>query len=319
MTASLSSPGTAVVAIGGNSLIGPDQFGTIDEQFDNARGTASSLAMLVADGWRLALVHGNGPQVGFILRRSESAPDVAPRLSLDMCDADSQGGIGYMLQQSLGNELLARGIARPVVALITQVEVDPSDPAFQHPTKPIGQYYTREEAEVLGSERGWPLDQEGSRGWRRLVPSPMPQRIIEMEVIEHLVADGVVTICAGGGGIPVATHEDGGLYGVEAVIDKDRVSSLLAGQIEADVLIISTPVECVALDFGTARQRPVRQMTVDEAMRHHADGQFPPGSMGPKIEAAVDYLRAGGKRVIITDFPHILPAIAGETGTRIDP
>jgi carbamate kinase len=308
-----------VVAVGGNSLIGPGQVGTIDEQFDNARGAATALATLVADGWRLALVHGNGPQVGFILRRSEAAPDVAPRLSLDMCDADSQGGIGYMLQQSLGNALLSRGVVRPVVALITQVEVDPSDAAFQNPTKPIGRYYSREEAELLRKEQDWLIAEEGKSGWRRLVPSPMPRRILEIDVIKQLVSDNVVTICAGGGGIPVAAHDDGGFYGVEAVIDKDRVSALLAGQIKADVLLISTPVECVALDFGTPGQRPVRQMTADEAMRHHADGQFPPGSMGPKIEAAVDYLRAGGKRVIITDFPHILPALAGETGTRIDP
>lgn len=315
----MNRPGTVVVAIGGNSLIGPGQKGTIAEQFENARGTARSLGALAERGWRMALVHGNGPQVGFILRRSEAAPDVAPRLSLDMCDADSQGGIGYMLQQALGNELLDRHVERSVVALITQVEVDPSDPAFEHPTKPIGEVYTDAEADHHRAERRWPLVRDGREGWRRVVPSPRPQGIVELDVIRRLVDDGVITICAGGGGIPVAIHADGRRYGVEAVIDKDRVSSLLAVALDADVFIVSTAVECVSLDYGTERERPVHELTVAEAERYRAEGQFPDGSMGPKIEAAVDFVKASGRTSMITDFSHLLDAMQGGAGTRIHP
>lgn len=309
----------AVVAIGGNSLIAVGQVGTIAEQFENARSAAVSLARLAAAGWRIALVHGNGPQVGFILRRSESAPEVAPRLSLDMCDADAQGGIGYILQQTLGNALRARGIDRPVVALVTQVEVDPTDRAFQHPTKPIGDYYTETQAEAFRAEQGWQLEREGQRGWRRVVPSPMPRAIVELEVIRRLVDDGVIVICSGGGGIPVACAADGQLSGLEAVVDKDRVSCLLARSIGADVLVISTVVAQVALDYGTANERPIDRMSAAEAMQHLAEGQFPPGSMGPKIEAAVDFLHGGGRRVLVTDLAHISDALDGEAGTWIEP
>lgn len=310
---------TAVIAIGGNSLVKSDQVGTIAEQFENARQTADNLAELAGLGWRIALVHGNGPQVGFILRRSEESSDVAPRLSLDMCDADSQGGIGYIVQQSVHNALRVRGINRPVAAVITQVEVDPQDPAFQRPAKPIGQFYSEDEAEQIRHDRHWTLLHEAGRGWRRVVPSPRPRAIVEVEVIRGLVEQDVVTICAGGGGIPVARDEYGELRGVEAVIDKDYASALLARSINAELFVISTQVERVMLHFGTPRARPLEQMTLAEGEHYLKEGHFPPGSMGPKIEAALDFLRAGGQKVLVTDFPHVQRALHGETGTWIVP
>lgn len=311
---------TMLIAIGGNSLIESGQVGTIAEQFDNSRKTAAQIAELAAEGWRIALTHGNGPQVGFILRRSEVARDVAPRLSLDMCGADSQGGIGYILQQTLGNALLQRGIDRPVVALITQVEVDPTDPAFDNPTKPIGQFYDDDAADELRREFGTEMVWDPGRGgWRRVVPSPHPIAILESDIIQRLVADSVLTICAGGGGIPIVRTEEGGFRGVEAVVDKDLATALLAGSIAAETLVISTQVERVALNFGTSAEEPLEQLTVDEAERYLAEGQFPPGSMGPKIEASLAFLRKGGARVVITDPSNLIRGLSGETGTSIVP
>ncbi len=311
---------TAVVAIGGNSLIRPGQRGSIAEQFANANETADSIAEVVRDGWKIALTHGNGPQVGFILRRSEVVgSDIAPTLSLDMCDADSQGGIGYILQQTIGNALRRLGIDRPVVALVTQVEVDPNDPGFQNPTKPIGAFYPEEEARHLSSGQGWRMMHDPRRGWRRVVPSPRPLAIVEVEVIRGLVQQGVVTLCAGGGGIPVVRMEGGELRGVEAVVDKDYASALLARSIEAELFVVSTQVEKVALNFGTPEERPLDRLTAAEAERHLREGQFPAGSMGPKIEAAIEFLRRGGRRALITDPPNLRRALHGETGTWILP
>lgn len=311
---------TAVVAVGGNSLIKPGQAGTIAEQFASARETAEEIAEVVREGWRIALTHGNGPQVGFILLRSEMVGgDIAPTLSLDMCDADSQGGIGYILQQSFGNALRVRDIGRMVVAVVTQVEVDPRDPGFENPTKPIGKFYSGEEAERLRSEHGWKMVFDAPRGWRRVVPSPRPLAIVEVEAVRSLVEQGVVTICVGGGGIPVVRTESGELRGVEAVVDKDYASALLARTIEADLFVISTQVEKVALGFGTPQEQPLDQLTADEAERHLREGQFPPGSMGPKIEAAVEFVRSRGRKALITDFPNLSRALHGETGTWIVP
>jgi carbamate kinase len=309
----------AVVAIGGNSLIKPEQFGTIAEQFDNARGAAEQMVELVAAGWNIAVVHGNGPQVGFILRRSEMAPDVAPALSLDMCDADSEGGIGYILQQSIDNELRRRGLNRQVVALITQVVVDPTDPAFDRPEKPIGQYYEGGIAADLRRDHGWAMAEEPGRGWRRLAPSPRPREIIELDAIRMLVERGVVTICAGGGGIPVIIDAESLIHGVEAVVDKDLASALLGRALGAELLLISTGVERICLDWGTPQQRPIERITASEAQRYLAEGQFPAGSMGPKVEAALDFMRDRGGRVLVTDFLHIREALRGETGTLLVP
>jgi len=311
---------TAVIAIGGNSLIKFGQLGTIAEQFGNARETAEQLAELVGEGWRVAVTHGNGPQVGFILRRSEAVPPhIAPKLTLDMCDADSQGGVGYILQQPLGNALRARDINRPVAAVITQVEVDPADPEFRNPTKPIGHFHGEEEAEGYGREYGWTMVFDAGRGWRRVVPSPRPLAIVEADVLRILVEQGVVTICVGGGGIPVVRTDHGELRGVEAVVDKDYASALLARTIGAELLVISTQVERAAIDFGKPSERPLGELTVTEAERYLAEGQFPPGSMGPKIGAALEFLRSGGQQVLITDFPNLKRALDGETGTRVVP
>jgi carbamate kinase len=309
---------TAVVAIGGNSLIKAGQFGTIAEQFANARETADNLAELVSAGWHMAIVHGNGPQVGFILRRSEVAPHVAPILTLDMCVADSQGGIGYILQHSLENALRAQGIVRPVATVITQVVVDAADAGFAHPTKPIGQHYGDDEAERLRREQGWQMVRDGARGWQRVVPSPQPRAIVEVDVIRGLVEQGVVTICAGGGGIPVTRAANGELCRAAAVVDKDRASALLARAIGAELFVISTSVERVALGYGTPAETPLPRLTLAEAERYLAEGQFPPGSMGPKIEAALGFLRDGGRQVLITSFPSLRRALHGETGTRIE-
>ncbi len=306
-----------VIAVGGNSLIKSGQAGTIAEQFENARETAAHVADIAAEGWRIALTHGNGPQVGFILRRTEVAGDVAPRLTLDMCGADSQGGIGYILQSSLRNALAARHVKRETVTVVTQVEVDAGDPAFENPTKPIGQFYDEVEAQRLERELGFRTAPDAGRGWRRVVPSPQPVSIVEREVITKLVADGVVTVCVGGGGIPVVRSEDGHLCGVEAVIDKDLATALLAASIDAEVLVVSTQVEQVAINFGTPDQQPLGELHAAEAEQHLKDGQFPPGSMGPKIAAALTFLRNGGSRVVITNPQNLKRALDGTAGTSI--
>jgi len=267
----------------------------------------------------VVITHGNGPQVGFILLRSELASHVLHTVPLDSCGADTQGAIGYMIQQSLYNEFLKRGMRKQAVTVVTQVVVDKDDPAFQNPTKPIGPFYTEEEAKRLAAERGWVVKDDAGRGWRRVVPSPIPQEIVEQEAIKALIEQGFVVIGVGGGGIPVVRQEDGSLRGVEAVIDKDYASSLLASGIGADLFLISTAVEKVALNYGQPNQVWLDRMTVAEAKRYLAEGHFPPGSMGPKIEAIIQFLERGGKEAIITSPENIERALAGETGTRIVP
>jgi len=310
---------SAVIAIGGNALVKAGQAGSIAEQMGNATEIAEQLVKLIRDGWQIALVHGNGPQVGFILRRTEEARDVAPVLSLDMCGADSQGGIGYILQQALGNTLRDSAIPANVAAIITQVEVDPGDAAFQNPTKPIGQFYTEAEAQRYAREEGWTVVQDAGRGWRRVVPSPRPIRFVEADVIRTMVGAGVITICAGGGGIPVVRANDGLLHGVEAVVDKDFASALLARMIEADVLLITTSVERVTLNYGEPTQRPLDRLTVLEAERYMEEGHFPPGNMGPKMMAAIEFVRDSGGSALITDFANVEGAMKGEIGTRLVP
>jgi carbamate kinase len=309
---------TAVVAIGGNSLIKDKDHQTVPDQFESTRETAVHIADMLEDGWKIVITHGNGPQVGFILLRSELASHVLHTVPLDSCGADTQGALGYMIQQCLGNELKRRGVDKPVVTVVTQVVVDKNDPAFVNPTKPIGPFYDEEKAKRYQREEGWSIMEDAGRGWRRVVPSPIPKEIVEREAIRRLLQDGFTVIGVGGGGIPVI-RENGDLKGVEAVIDKDYASSLLAISIEADLFLISTAVEKAALNYKMPNQIDLHKMTLAEAKKHLAEGHFPPGSMGPKMKAVIDFLEAGGREALITSPEAMARALRGETGTRILP
>ena len=310
----------AVVAIGGNSLIKDKQHQTVADQYEAMRETTASIADLVAIGWEMAITHGNGPQVGFILRRSELSRHELHEVPLDACGADSQGAIGYALQQNMRNHLLARGLEIPVATVVTQVEVSPDDPAWQNPSKPIGSFMTAEVAAERRAGEGWAVVEDAGRGWRRVAASPQPVAIVEADVVRMLLDAGVIVITVGGGGIPVVRRSDGTLHGVDAVIDKDLASAMLATVIEAGLLVITTAVEKVALGWGTPQQRWVDRLTVSEAKAYLAEGtHFAPGSMAPKIQACVNYLEAGGGEVLITDPEHLPAAIRGETGTRVVP
>ena len=308
---------TAVIAIGGNSLIKDRYHQTVRDQYIAARETCHHIVTMVKDGWNVAITHGNGPQVGFVLRRSELAAHELHEVPLDACGADTQGAIGYELQQNLGNEFRRYGIERDTVTLICQTEVAADDPAFGKPSKPIGSFMDAEQATRRRAE-GWDIIEDAHRGWRRVVASPQPLRIVELPSIRRLLDAGTVVITVGGGGIPVVADETGNLRGAAAVIDKDRASALLASEIGADLFIISTAVEKVALEFGTPQQRWVDHLTLAEARRYLAEGRhFAAGSMGPKIEAVVSYLERGGQEALITDPDNLERALAGRTGTRI--
>jgi len=308
----------AVVAIGGNSLIRNEAHQAVPDQWEAIGETCEHLAAMVATGWDLVITHGNGPQVGFTLLRAELASSVLHPVPLDLCVADTQGSLGYMIQQALHNSLLRLGIRRPVVTVVTQVLVDRNDPAFLNPTKPVGPFLTRERAEQYRQE-GKAVVEDAGRGWRRVVPSPRPLEILEMDSIKTLQSAGFLVIAAGGGGIPVIRDDSGALRGVEAVIDKDLTASLLAIGLRADLFLISTAVEGVAIHYRMPQERWLSGMTLEEARHYLREGHFPPGSMGPKIEAAIQYLEAGGKMVLITSPPAIGRALRGEAGTRIFP
>ena len=309
----------AVIAIGGNSLIKDDKKMTVLDQYQAAGETSHHIAALVAAGYRVVVTHGNGPQVGFILLRSDLAKNVLHQVPLESCVADTQGAIGYQVGQTLANELRRQNLHKPVVTVVTQVLVAPDDPAFQNPTKPIGPFYTEEDAQKHAAADGWTLKEDAGRGWRRVVASPKPLAIIEEETIRLLLQQDVIVIAVGGGGIPVVENAAGDLEGRAAVIDKDLASCLLAKNLKADLFIISTGVDKVAVDFKKPTQRFLDTLTVAEARKYLAEGQFPAGSMGPKIEAAIDFLVHGGKKVIITQ-PHLLEdAIAGRNGTHLVP
>jgi carbamate kinase len=308
----------AVVAIGGNSLIKDRQHQTVRDQYIAAGETCWHIVSMIEDGWDVAIGHGNGPQVGFILRRSELAAHELHEVPLDVCGADSQGAIGYALVQNLENDFQRLGIDRHAVAVVTQVEVAADDPAFAHPTKPIGSFMDEEAAIRRREQDGWEVVEDANRGWRRVVPSPAPLRIVEEDAIRGLLDGGFVVVSVGGGGIPVIADGDGNLTGVAAVIDKDLASALLAARIEAELLLITTAVEKVALDFGTPEQRWIDRLTLGEAKERLAEGRhFASGSMAPKIEAVVRFLEHGGERAIITDPENVERALAGETGTTI--
>jgi carbamate kinase len=307
-----------VIAIGGNSLIPDADHETVQDQYLAAAETDDHIASLVDQGWDVAISHGNGPQVGFILRRSEMSSSELHEVPLDFCGADTQGAIGYMLQQNLDNDFRQRGITKSVATIVTQVEVDANDPAFANPSKPIGSFMAEADAKRRRDEEGWDIREDAGRGWRRVVASPQPMRIVEIEVIRDLLNAGVVTIAVGGGGIPVVTNADGDLEGIAAVIDKDLASALLASQVDADLLLISTAVEQVALNFGTPEQEWVDQLTLDEVKQYLAEGgHFAEGSMAPKMRAVVQFLEAGGTEALITNPENLERAMAGETGTRI--
>jgi len=309
---------TVVIAIGGNSLIPDADHKSVQDQYQAAAETDDHIASLVEDGWEVAISHGNGPQVGFILRRSELASSELHEIPLDFCGADTQGAIGYMLQQNLVNDFRQRGINKSVATVVTQVEVDANDPAFENPSKPIGSFMDEPQAMKRRDDEGWDVKEDAGRGWRRVVASPAPKRIVELEVIQDLLDSGVVTIAVGGGGIPVVANEDGDLEGIAAVIDKDLASALLASQIDADLLLISTAVEKVALNFGKENEEWVDQFTLDEVKQYLAEGgHFAEGSMAPKMRAVVQYMEAGGREALITNPQNLERAMAGETGTRI--
>lgn len=307
----------AVVAIGGNSLIRDAQHQTVPDQYAAVGETCGHIAAMIRSGWDVTIGHGNGPQVGFILRRSELAAHELHEVPLDVCGADTQGAIGYMIQQHLHNEFRRLGVRRHAVTVVTQVEVAADDPAFAAPAKPIGAFMDKSKA-MQRRQEGWTVVEDAGRGWRRVVASPVPRRIVEEAAIRHLVEAGFVVITVGGGGIPVVAGVNGALHGVAAVIDKDLASSLLATAIGADVFVITTAVERVSLDFGRPGQREVGHLTLAEARRYLAEGvHFGTGSMAPKIEAVIGFLERGGREAIITRPESLEQALAGEAGTRI--
>ena len=307
---------TALIAVGGNSLIRAGEQGTIAEQLENSRRTAAALVQLIRLGYRLVVTHGNGPQVGAQLLRSERAADLVYGQTLDICGAATQGEIGYLLEQSLRNELTATNLEIPVVSLVTETVVSRDDPAMQHPTKPIGPFYSQADAEEKQRALGWHIVEDAARGYRRVVPSPEPVEIVEADVIRSLINRGVLVISTGGGGIPVVRNE-GRLCGVEAVIDKDRASALLAVQLQVDLFVISTDTDYVYLNYKKPGQVPLSRVTMPELEVYHAAGHFPPGNMGPKVESVVRFLRSGGSEAVITSFEHLCEAVTGEFGTHI--
>jgi len=307
----------AVLAIGGNSLIKDKDHIALSSQYQAVKATSKYIAALIAEGLSMVITHGNGPQVGFIYRRGELARHELPLIPLDICGADTQGAIGYMIQKALLNEFRERGITKKVTTVVTQTIVDRDDPSFEHPSKPIGSFMEEEEALTNKKEFGWQVAEDAGRGFRRVVPSPIPKEIIELDVIGLLVKEGYIVIAVGGGGIPVIRDEHGDIEGVEAVIDKDLGSSLLARRLGADTFIISTSIDAVYLNFGKENQKSVNRATLSEIKRYLAEGHFKPGSMKPKIEAIIQFLEGGGKKAIITSPENLLKAVKGEAGTTI--
>ena len=306
----------AVVAVGGNSLIKDKMHKTVPDQYEAAAESMAHIADMIEAGWDVVITHGNGPQVGFILRRSELALHELHPVPLDYCGADTQGAIGYMFQMALYNEFHRRGVDKQAATVVTKVLVDRKDPAFENPTKPIGSFMDEPTAIKHRDSEGWSVVEDAGRGWRRVVPSPIPVRIVQRDAILALVQAGFVVIGVGGGGIPVVEDEKGNLIGVEAVIDKDFASALLALSIQADLFLISTAIEKVALNFNKPDQRWLDQVTLADAKRYLAEGHFAKGSMEPKVQAIIGYLEDGGKQAIVTTPENIGRALAGETGTH---
>ncbi|MFL9825037.1 carbamate kinase [Rhodoplanes sp. SY1] len=316
----MSKSKTVVVALGGNSFIADESHQSVPDQYRAAEKACAEIVQLLRDpALRLVVTHGNGPQVGFILRRSELAAPALHQVPLDSCVADTQGALGYQLELALRNEMRRHGVNRSPAALVTLVAVDRDDPAFKTPTKPIGSFLTKEKAEEHRAKDGWDVVEDAGRGWRRVVASPQPKAILDLEAVQRLLDAGFVVVAAGGGGIAVVEDENGSLTGASAVVDKDLASSLLARQLGAEMLVITTGVEKVALDFGKPTQRALDTMTLAQASRYMAEGHFKPGSMLPKVEACVAFLEGGGREAVITDPGHMAAAIEGRAGTRVVP
>ncbi|MBI5478749.1 MAG: carbamate kinase [Deltaproteobacteria bacterium] len=307
----------AILAVGGNSLILDEKHKTVQDQYDAAEQTCVHIAGLIKRGYRMVVTHGNGPQVGFILRRSELSRHELHEVPLDSCGADSQGAIGYQIQRAMHN--VTRDWPSPpmVATVVTQVLVDKNDPSFQKPSKPIGSFMKEDDAKSHRAKDGWAVVEDAGRGWRRVVGSPRPKQILELVAIKRLLEAGIVVVAVGGGGIPVVLKDDGTLIGADAVIDKDLATSLLAAELKADLLIISTAVEKVCLNYKKPSQQDLDTITLAEARKRLAEGHFAPGSMKPKIEAVIEFLEHGGAEAIITDPPHLVDAVEGRTGTRI--
>ena len=313
----MSDKRIAVVAVGGNSLIKDKAHNAIDDQYEAVIETVQHLVDMIEQGWDVVITHGNGPQVGFVIRRSELSLHELPPVPLDYAGADVQGAVGYMFLKALRNTFRKRGVDKRSVVVVTQVLVAKDDPAFLNPTKPVGSFMDEATALKHRDENGWSVTEDGGRGWRRTVPSPAPIRILDLDAILALITDGFVVVSVGGGGIPVIEDSEGRVSGVEAVIDKDFASALLANSLDADLLLISTAVEKVALNFGKPNLRWLERITMAEAKLYLSEGHFGAGSMAPKIKAAISFLENGGKEVLITNPENISRALAGETGTRI--
>lgn len=309
----------AVVALGGNAITREFEEGDIYQQFANTRRSLFGVANLIERGYRLAITHGNGPQIGNALIRVEETRDILPPIPLGVLVADLEGGMGYMIQQSLQNKLHLRGIQRPIITLLAQVIVHKNDPSILNPSKFVGPFYKEEDIAALEKHRNYTIKEDSGRGYRRVVPSPIPIQIVEYEIIKKLVHDGVIVITAGGGGIPVYIEQDGRFEGIDAVVDKDRTSAILAVDIEADELYILTSVDKVALNYRQKNMTFLDRITVQEARHYLNEGHFPPGNMGPKIEAAIHFLEQGGHKAVITSVDRMADAIKGETGTEIIP
>jgi carbamate kinase len=318
MNATPQKPQTVVIALGGNAILQPGQVGTFEEQLVNVDHSCRRIARLVADGWRVVLTHGNGPQVGNILIQNDMAAKMIPPMPMDVCGAETQGQIGYMLQQSLHNHLRRLKVAVPVVTLLTEVVVDEADPSFQAPSKPVGPFYPESRARQMAIEEGFAMREDAGRGWRRVVPSPDPREIVQLAEIARAAGVGAVVVCGGGGGIPVIRHRDGSLHGVEAVIDKDLAAARLTLDLGADVLLVLTDVANVFVDYRTPTQRPLGRVSVAELEELRAAGHFKAGSMGPKVDAALRVARAG-RRAVIASLRDVAPALKGDAGTSVVP
>lgn len=307
----------ALIAIGGNSLIRAGERGTIEEQLSNAHSTAKSIVQMIKQGWDVVITHGNGPQAGAALLRSERAAGEVYTHTLDMCVATTQSEIGYILQRALEKELKDIGFIKEVLIVPTMVEVDPNDTAFLNPTKPIGPFYSREDAEQKKRKLGWNIVEDSQRGWRRVVSSPEPKSVLEFGIIKKVMELGIVTIALGGGGIPIIRDKQGNIIGSEAVIDKDRSSALLANALGVDLFIICTEAEQVYINYKKKNQQGLQDVTVNELEKYSIEGQFPPGSMGPKIESVIRFIKSGGKKAIITSYENLTEALEGKAGTTI--
>jgi carbamate kinase len=307
----------ALIAFGGNALLPENQRGVQEEQMNNAEKAAQLMVHIVRKGYELIIVHGNGPQVGNLLIQMEEAVTKIPPYTLDLCNAMTEGSMGFMLERAITNELRRDSIDKEVITLVSQVLVDRNDPAFDNPTKPVGPFFTKYRAQQLAREKKWTMVEDAGRGYRKVVPSPKPIDVVAKWIIRDLVLAGRIVVAAGGGGIPVIINSRGLFEGIEAVIDKDFAASLIAREVKVDLFIILTGVERVCLNFGKPDQQEIPVMTVDEAQKYLEEGQFPPGSMGPKIQAAIDYIRAGGREVLITKASHLKAALLKRSGTRI--